>query len=60
MLNDSDTDVRIGAVYGLGFIAKKFSIIVDLTPFFKACLFDYDPAVVLSAKVVLNLLKFPC
>jgi hypothetical protein len=60
MLNDSDIDVRVGAVYGLGFIAKKLNGTVDLTQFFKICLYDYDPAVVLGAKVVLNFLKFPC
>jgi HEAT repeat protein len=59
MLNDSDIDVRIGAVYGLGFIAKRFNDVEELTHFFKGCLYDYDPAVVLGARVVLNLLKFP-
>jgi len=59
MLNDSDIDVRVAAVYGLGFIAQRFNGIFDLTQFFKVCLYDYDPGVVLSAKVVLNLLKFP-
>jgi HEAT repeat protein len=59
LLNDSDIDVRIGAVYGLGFIAKKINDTEELTGFFKACLYDYDPAVVFGAQVVLNLLKFP-
>ncbi len=59
MLNDSDIDVRIGAVYGLGFIAKKFNDVEEITHFFKGCLYDYDPAVILGARVVLNLLKFP-
>ncbi|MFX1298165.1 MAG: hypothetical protein ACFFD2_25345 [Promethearchaeota archaeon] len=55
-LNDSDVDVRIAAVYGLGFIAKKYARGADLVAAFKSCLFDYDSAVILSAKVVLNLL----
>ncbi len=59
ILNDSDVDVRIGAIYGLGIIAKKFSYTKYLIPMFKSCLFDYDSAVVLSAKVVLTLLEFP-
>jgi len=59
LLNDSDIDVRIGAVYGLGFIAKKCNDTEEITQFFKACLYDYDPAVILGARVVLNLLKFP-
>lgn len=59
LLNDSDIDVRIGAVYGLGFIAKKFNDTEELAGFFKACLYDYDPAVIFGAKVVLNLLKCP-
>lgn len=57
ILNDSDTDVRISAVYGLGIIAKRFDSAKRLIPLFKACLFDYDPAVIHSAKIVLCLLK---
>jgi HEAT repeats len=59
LLNDSDIDVRIGAVYGLGFIIMKFHGPEELPHLFKSCLYDYDPAVVLGARVVLNLLKFP-
>ncbi|MHA1265797.1 MAG: HEAT repeat domain-containing protein [Candidatus Helarchaeota archaeon] len=57
LLNDSDIDVRIGAVIALGFIAKKFIYTEDLLLFLKSCLLDYDPAVIHSAKVVLNLLS---
>ncbi len=57
MLNDSDVDVRIAAVYALGFIAKKYARGADLIAGFKSSLYDYDAAVVLSARVVLNLLK---
>lgn len=56
LLNDSDIDVRIAAVYALGFIAKKFIYTEELILFFKSCLLDYDPAVIHSAKVVLNFL----
>lgn len=56
LLNDSDIDVRIAAVYALGFIAKKFIYTEELVLFFKSCLLDYDPAVIHSAKVVLNFL----
>ncbi len=57
ILNDSDVDVRIAAVYGLGYITKRFARGADLFAAFKSCLFDYDPAVILSAKVVLHLLS---
>jgi HEAT repeat protein len=57
MLNDSDVDVRIAAVYSLGFIAKRYARGADLIAGFKSSLYDYDAAVVLSARVVLNLLK---
>jgi HEAT repeat protein len=58
ILNDADTDVRIGAIYGLGIIAQKFAFKEKLIPFFKSCLLDYDSAVIHSAIVVLNLLSF--
>ncbi|NVM53899.1 MAG: hypothetical protein HWN66_09370 [Candidatus Helarchaeota archaeon] len=56
LLNDSDVDVRIGTVYGLGFIAKNYIYTEQLILFLKSCLLDYDPAVIHSAKVVLNFL----
>ncbi|NVM31184.1 MAG: hypothetical protein HWN65_20265 [Candidatus Helarchaeota archaeon] len=59
LLNDSDIDVRISAVYALGFIAKKYGFIEELMPYFEKCLYDYDAAVIQSAKVVLNLITFP-
>lgn len=59
LLNDSDIDVRISAVYALGFIAKKYRFVDELMPYFEKCLYDYDAAVIQSAKVVLNLLVFP-
>jgi vesicle coat complex subunit len=59
LLNDSDIDVRIGAVYAIGFIAKRYIFTEELVLFLKSCLLDYDPAVIHSAKVVLNLLNIP-
>ena len=59
LLNDSDIDVRIAAVYALGFIAKRFIYSEELILFFKSCLLDYDPAVIHSARVVLNYLIIP-
>lgn len=59
LLNDSDIDVRVAAVYALGFIAKKFIYSEELILFFKSCLLDYDPAVIHSAKIVLNFLSLP-